>query len=349
MNVNSRHFHFVPKPQESNMRIKHQAPKTIAEITQAERAAINVMRKMITHEIFCDEVTSTQSASIAGVSKITYRLPDKHVVMAKYVQWASKQPPVPKPAPPRIVQPAEWMVKLALQLVDKQRVNNAAGQRKRKLRDLRGVRSGALTILRPTGFKNEHKQVMWVCECKCGSVTVKPAAQITQHNLSSCSRRCPYKKTRGMKRRGKVSQAMRDKYPREYKFWKSMILRCTSPTHKMYPRYGGMGVTVDPEWIKSFDAFLEYNVPDLSKPEQLHAPYQKDVKLLRLTKENNYAPDEVSWCRFDSLYDKVYEVLDIEAHERMEENARKRWEAAQEEAEEVLRKELENKIRRAQL
>lgn len=37
-----------------------------------------------------------------------------------------------------------------------------------------------------------------------------------------------------------------------------MRRRCENPTDKDFPRYGGKGITVCPEWSKSFAAFLEH-------------------------------------------------------------------------------------------
>lgn len=50
----------------------------------------------------------------------------------------------------------------------------------------------------------------------------------------------------GIKRRGLHA---------EYSAYINMIHRCTNPQHKVYSRYGGRGITVDPLWLQSFDYF----------------------------------------------------------------------------------------------
>jgi hypothetical protein len=41
-----------------------------------------------------------------------------------------------------------------------------------------------------------------------------------------------------------------------YHTWKQMILRCENQRNENFPRYGGRGVTVCPEWRRSFTRFL---------------------------------------------------------------------------------------------
>jgi hypothetical protein len=41
-----------------------------------------------------------------------------------------------------------------------------------------------------------------------------------------------------------------------YQSWRAMLRRCTNPNHRSYPRYGGSGVTVAPDW-RTFGGFLK--------------------------------------------------------------------------------------------
>ena len=54
----------------------------------------------------------------------------------------------------------------------------------------------------------------------------------------------PFKVTHGMTRSP------------EYRAWRDMKYRCTSPNHPAYQHYGGRGITVDTRWIHSFAAFF---------------------------------------------------------------------------------------------
>ena len=44
---------------------------------------------------------------------------------------------------------------------------------------------------------------------------------------------------------------------RLYEIWKGAKRRCTSPSCKDYPDYGGRGITMCKEWLENFDAFLD--------------------------------------------------------------------------------------------
>lgn len=41
-----------------------------------------------------------------------------------------------------------------------------------------------------------------------------------------------------------------------YARWKSMIQRCTNPSASNFKHYGGAGVIICAQWLRSFDAFL---------------------------------------------------------------------------------------------
>ena len=43
---------------------------------------------------------------------------------------------------------------------------------------------------------------------------------------------------------------------RAYVSWAMMIQRCTNPKFPSFPRWGGAGVTVSPEWKNSFETFF---------------------------------------------------------------------------------------------
>lgn len=44
---------------------------------------------------------------------------------------------------------------------------------------------------------------------------------------------------------------------KEYYVWSQMKDRCLNPNNKNYLHYGGRGITVCDEWLKSYDAFIE--------------------------------------------------------------------------------------------
>lgn len=72
---------------------------------------------------------------------------------------------------------------------------------------------------------------------------------------------------------------------RELNAWRMMKRRCLDPSFKDFPRYGGKGIQVCPQWMASFDQFLKDLGP---APTQSHW-------LGRLNVLGNYEPGNCVW------------------------------------------------------
>lgn len=68
--------------------------------------------------------------------------------------------------------------------------------------------------------------------------------------------------------------------------WRNMIRRCTVPTCKEWPNYGGRGITVCREWIDSFEAFEAHLGP---------RPFP-DASIDRIENDLGYVPGNVRWA-----------------------------------------------------
>lgn len=79
---------------------------------------------------------------------------------------------------------------------------------------------------------------------------------------------------------------MRD-YPREYHSWSSMRERCLCENHTYYPRYGGRGIKICPQWDPphGFKQFLK----DMG-------PRPPHTSLDRIDVDGDYTPDNCRWA-----------------------------------------------------
>ena len=141
-----------------------------------------------------------------------------------------------------------------------------------KFVDRTGLKYGRLTVVKRSGT-DKLKKPLWECICGCGNTTFVNSTSLQTGNTTSCG--C-YLKEKVTKHGGTGKSS--------YNTWRAMIRRCTNPHDKDYPRYGGKGVTVCPEWM-DYAAFAK----DMGEPVG-------DETLDRISVYGNYEPSNCRWA-----------------------------------------------------
>lgn len=145
-----------------------------------------------------------------------------------------------------------------------------------RAKDLAGKQFGNLTAIKKVGRKN-HSNI-WLCRCKCGN-----EVECYQHNLErGTSTSCGCLRSHYAK---KSRNCHGESTSRLYKEWSRMRTRCYNKNVKEYPRYGGRGITVCPEWDKYWP-FREWAHEN---------GYAENLTLDRKDVNGNYEPSNCRW------------------------------------------------------
>lgn len=156
----------------------------------------------------------------------------------------------------------------------------SSGKTHHKFKNLTGQRFGMLLALEPT--KSTGKSWRWSYLCDCGQKVEKLGSDVTKElrrgGTPNCG--CATAKLIGQKN----STHGMTKHP-AYAVYRSMVGRCSLPTHQAWANYGGRGVTVCDRWAASFENFWE----------DMGGSYQRGLDLDRVDNDKGYAPENCRW------------------------------------------------------
>lgn len=174
-----------------------------------------------------------------------------------------------------------------------------------KFDDLTGRVFSRLTVL--YRLPNKGNSTNWKCRCECGNEVEVLGSGMRGGKTESCG--CLHRE-RTSEARTTHGFSMNSK-KNGWGCWRLMITRCFKEGSTGYDKYGGVGITVNPEWVDKqtgFQAFIEHIG---ERPSEKHTIDRFP------NRKGNYEPGNVRWAtRLEQGYNKDFDQTNTKSKYR---------------------------------
>lgn len=148
-----------------------------------------------------------------------------------------------------------------------------------KLVDITGHKFNLLTVIKRSDRQIDGN-VRWDCVCDCGNTAWVVGSRLRTGITKSCG--CLAKSNA----EGHFNPTHGMSGTPEYQAWADAKVRCLNPDDPQYGYYGGRGITMQDDWLGSFQSFFNYVGP---RPSNLHS-------LDRMDNDLDYCEGNVRWA-----------------------------------------------------